>query len=147
MNQKQKSKLEGKNINLTINLESESKITNESSCTNIKINKSTYSFKFELKENINGDLQLAISIINDEEILIINFDSENSTILTNTPYKKDFSETNSNSLKSDAIIALILPIVFVLADIIGIIIYLKNKKNPDKNESSSRTESITKIIN
>ena len=46
MNQKQKSKLEGKNINLTINLESESKITNESSCTNIKINKSTYSFKF-----------------------------------------------------------------------------------------------------
>ena len=124
-----------------INLESESKITIESNCIIIKIKESSYTLNCKLKDNIKGDLQSAISFINDEEILLIYFDSENSNITTINPYKKYFSKTSS--LKLDEIVAIILPIIFVLAAVIGIIIYLKYKKNYDKNESSSRTESTT----
>ena len=126
-----------------INLESESVITTESNCIIIKINESSYALNCELRDNINGDLQSGISFINDGEILVVNVDSGNSTITINNPYKKYFSKTTS--LKSGEIVAIILSIVFVLASIIGIIIYLKNKKNHDKNESSS-TESSSKII-
>ena len=143
--QEPKSKLENKNIDLMINLESESEITTESSCTIIKI-ASTYTLKCELKENINGDLQSAISFINDEEILLVNFDVRNSTITKNNPYKKYFSKTSPNGLKSGEIVAIILPIVFALAVIIGVIIYLKNKKNHDENDSSSKVESTTENL-
>ena len=126
IDQEPKSKLENKNINLMINLESESKITTESNCIIIKINENPYTLNCELKDNIKGDLQSAISFINDDEILLVNFDIGNSTITTNNPDKEYFSK--SSSLKSNVIIAIILPIVVVLAAIIGIIIYSKNKK-------------------
>ena len=127
-----------------INLESESEITTDSNCIIIKINENSYTLNCELKDNMNGDLQSAISFINDEEILLVNFDSGNSTITKNNPYKKYFSKTSS--LKSGEIVAIILTIVFVLAAIIGIIIYLKNRKNHDKNESSSKVESTTENL-
>ena len=130
-----------------INLELESKITTESDCIIDKINESSYSLNCELKDNINGDLQSAISFINDEEILLVNFDSGYSIITTNNPYENYFSKkTSSNDLNSGKIVAIILPIVFVLIAIIGIIIYLKNKKNNDKNELSSRKESASSKI-
>ena len=53
-----------------INLYSQSKITIESNCIIIKINQSSYTLNCELKDNINGDLQSAISFINDKEILL-----------------------------------------------------------------------------
>jgi len=147
IDQEPKSKLENKNINLMINLESESKITTESDCIIDKINESSYSLNCELKDNINGDLQSAISFINDEEILLVNFDSGYSIITTNNPYENYFSKkTSSNDFNSGKIVAIILPIVLVLGAIIGIIIYLKNKKNHDKNESSSKTETTSNKI-
>ena len=142
MNQEPKTKLEGKNINLIINLESEDEIKTESECTISKNNENSYSLNCELRQNTNGDLQWSFSFINNEEILLINFYNENSTITINTPYKKYFSRNSSKGLKSGAIIALILPIAFVLAAIIIFVIYLKNKNNPNKSESSRITESI-----
>jgi hypothetical protein len=75
--QEPKSKLENKNINLMINLYSESEIKTESDCTIIKINQSSYTLNCELKEDINGDLQSAISFINDKEILFVYFNIGN----------------------------------------------------------------------
>ena len=142
MNQEPKSKLEGKNINLMINLESEDEISTESNCTIIKNNENSYTLNCESRQNIDGDLQTAISFINEEEILLINFEGgNNGTITINTPYKKYFLRKSSKGLKSGEIVAIILPIVFVLAAVIGLIIYFKNKKNTDNNESSIKTES------
>ena len=124
-----------------INLYSESEIKTESDCTIIKINQSSYTLYCELKDNINGDLQSAISFINDTDILLVNFDNGNSTITNNNHHKKYFLKTSS--LKSGEIVAIILPIAFVLAAIIGTIVYLKNIKNHDNNELSSRNESTT----
>ena len=149
-----------------LNLDSENEITIESNCTIAKINESFYSLICEIKDNINVDLKSGFSSINDEEILLVNFDRRNSTITTNNTYEEhEENEDNeepekheehevyyskkksSNSLNAGKIVAIILPIVLVLGAIIGIIIYLKNKKNHDKNESSSRNEStINKII-
>ena len=91
MNQEPKSKLEGKNINLMINLKSEDEISTESSCTIIKNNENSYTLNCELRQIIDGDLRTAISFINEEEILLINFDGGNNSIITiNTHYKKYF---------------------------------------------------------
>ena len=77
-----------------------------------------------------------------EEILLINFDGGySSTITINTPYKKYFLRKSSKGLKSGEIVAIILPIVFVLAAVICLIMYFKNKKNHVKSESSIKTES------
>ena len=108
-----------------INLYSESEIETESDCTVVKNNESSYTLNCDFKDNINGYLQSAISFINDEEILIVNFDIGNSTITTNNSYKKYFSKTSSNGFKSWEIVAIILPIMFALAAILGIIPYLK----------------------
>ena len=143
--QEPKSKLENKNINLMVNLESESEIAKESNCTIIKIKENSYTLNCKLNDNVKADLQSAISFINDEEILLVNFDNGNSTITKNNPYEKYFFSKTS-PLKSGGIVAIILPIIFVLAAIIGIIIYLKNKKKHDKNESSSKTESTSNKI-
>ena len=140
IDQEKKSKLEGKNINLTINLE-ENEISTESPCTIFKNNETSYSLDCELKENIIVDLDSAISFINEEEILLISFDNGNSTLEINTPHNKYFSK-NSKGLKSGEIFAIILPIAFVLIAIIGLVIYFKNKKNHGKNESSTISESI-----
>ena len=91
MNQEPKSKLEGKNINLMINVESEDEISTESACTIIKNNENSFTLNCELRQIIDGDLRTAISFINEEEILLINFDGGNNSIITiNTPYKKYF---------------------------------------------------------
>ena len=127
MNQEPKSKLEGKNINLMINLESEDEISTESSCTIIKNNENSYTLNCESRKNIDGDLQAAISFINDEEILLINFDGGyNSTTTINTPYRKYFLRKSSKGLKSGEIVAIILPIVFVLAAAIKKILIIMN---------------------
>ena len=52
IDQEPKSKLENKNINLMINLESESKILTDTDCTIVKINESSYTLNCELKDNI-----------------------------------------------------------------------------------------------
>ena len=49
----------------------------------------------------------------------------------------NFLRKSSKGLKSGEIVAIILPIVFVLAAVIGLIIYFKNKKNTDNNESKA----------
>ena len=137
MNPEPKTKLEGKNINLMINLESEDEIKTESNCTISKNNENYYTLNCELRHNTDGDLKAAISFINDEEILVVNFVNKNSTIRINIPSEKYFNRNHSKSLKTGEIIALILPIVFVLAAIIIFVIYLKKKNNPDKNESDT----------
>ena len=125
-----------------INLKSEDEISTESSCTIIKNNENSYTLNCQLRQNIDTDLQTAISFINEEEILLINFEGgNNNTITINTPYKKYFLGKSSKGLKSGEIVAIILSIVFVLAAVIGLIIYFKNKKNTDNNESSKENES------
>ena len=143
--QKPKSNLENKKINLMFNLYSESQIEAESICTIIKINENNYTLNCELNRNINVDLQSAISFINDEEILLVNFDNGYNSIITNNPSRRYISK-NSNGLKPGAIIAIILPLVFALITTIGVAIYMKKEKITNENKTEIGTESIIKIL-
>ena len=145
MIQKPKSNLENKKINLMFNLYSESQIEAESICTIIKINENNYTLNCELNRNINVDLQSAISFINDEEILLVNFDNGYNSIITNNPSRRYISK-NSNGLKPGAIIAIILPLVFALVIVIGAAIYMKKGKNTNKNKIEIGNESIIKTL-
>ena len=145
MIQKPKSNLDNKKINLMINLNSESQIETESICTIIKNNENNYTLNCESNRDINGDLQSAISYINNEEILLVNFDSGYNNIITNNSSRKYISK-NSNGLKPGAIIAIIIPLVFVLATIIGVAIYMKKEKVTNENKKEIGTESIIKVL-
>ena len=144
MNQKPKSNLDNQNINLIINLDSESKIKTESSCTINKINENNCTLNCKYTENIKGDLQGAISFINDDEILIVNFDSgNNNTVITKNPTTRKYYSKNSTRLKAGAIVAIILALAFALAAVIGVVICMKNK---NVNKTEAGRESIIQIL-
>ena len=146
MTQKPKTNLHNMNINLMFNLESDTKITSESSCVISKINSNTYILNCELNENIEGDLQSSISFINDQEILLVNFDGgKNTMIKVNNANKLYISKSSSTDLEAGAIIAIILTCAVVLAAIIGIIIYLKHKKNNIK-KAKEANDSIVSMV-
>ena len=146
MNQKPKSNLENKNINLMINLESESKIKTESSCTIIKSTENNYTLNCKYNENIKGDLQSAISFISDDEILLVNFDGgNNNTIIAKNPTARKYISKKSNGLKAGAIVAIVLALVFALAAVIGIALCMKNGSIFNRNKTEG-SESIAQII-
>ena len=146
MNQTPKSNLENKNINLMINLESESKIKTESSCTIIKSTENNYTLNCKYNENIKGDLQSAISFISDDEILLVNFDGgNNNTIVTKNPTAIKYVSKKSNGLKAGAIVAIVLALVFALAAVIGIALCMKNGNIFNRNKTEG-SESIAQIL-
>ena len=92
MIQKPKPNLESKKINLMFNLYSENKIETKSFYTIIKINQNNYTLNRELNGYINSDLQSAISFINNEKILLANFDNGYNNIITNNPSRRYISK-------------------------------------------------------
>ena len=147
MNPKPISNLENKNIDLMINLESESKIKTESRCTIIKINESNYTLNCKYNENIKGDLQGAISFIDEDEILLVNFDGgNNNTIITKNPTTRKYISKKSNGLKPGAIVAIVLALAFALAAVIGVAICMKNKNISNVNKTEKGSESIIQIL-
>ena len=145
MIQKPKSNLENKKINLMINHYSDNKIETESICTVIKNDENNYTLNCKSNRNINGDLQSSISFINDEEILLVNFDNGYNNIIINNPSRRYISK-NSNGLKPGAIIAIILPLVFALITAIGVAIYMKKENITNENKTEIGTETIIKIL-
>ena len=150
MLEKPKSDLDKKRINLTINLDSDNNIYTESICTIFKINDNNYTLNCEFNENIEVDLQNAISFINDEEILLVNFDSGNNTIITNNnnknPTNKRYISKKSNGLKPGTIVAIILALAVTVATVVGLAIYMKNQKNINVIKTETGRESIIQIL-
>ena len=128
-----------------INHYSDNKIETESICTVIKNDENNYTLNCKSNRNINGDLQSSISFINDEEILLVNFDNGYNNIIINNPSRRYISK-NSNGLKPGAIIAIILPLVFALITAIGVAIYMKKENITNENKTEIGTETIIKIL-
>ena len=131
------------NFALIMNSASNDKTQIEANCNIADIIGNNYTLNCKSNENIEGDLQSAISFI-DDDILIINFneitDSEieletNSTSLSGSGR---FSRKKSGGLNAGAIVGIILALVIAIISIIAVMIYCK-KENHNKHEANEST--------
>ena len=81
-------------------------------------------------ESFKGEIQSAISFIDNNDILLLNFaDIKESNInIEATPNNRKFFMTKGKKLGAGAIVGIIISIIVVIALIVFIIIYLRKKK-------------------
>ena len=103
----------------------------EVNCTIIDINDNNYTLNCGGKKDVLYDLQGAVSITNNE-LLVINFDNDtNSEVIFNSfkKYYKLFSLKKNGGLTAGAIVGIIVPFVAVLSAVIILMIYDRRRKN------------------
>ena len=141
-------KLENKNITLLINLENENdeKTEVEVQCNISNITRSNYILYCKSNETFLGELQNAISFIDNNDLLLLNFANINDSIIdieANTNNRRFFIK-NGNKLGAGAIVGIIIPIIAVIALIIFLVFHLRNK---NKRVAYDYSESSIKAIN
>ncbi len=151
MVEKPKSELDKKNITLIINTDSEGETTTNSSCTVYKITDNNYTLNCESSEKSEIDLQSAISFINNEEILLVNFDNGNNTNANtestkSNPTNRRYVSKSSGGLNAGGIVAIILAHALVVAAVVGMIFYMKNANVPNEIRAESVKESVIEKI-
>ena len=137
-----------KDLSLMMNIENsenEEEITKEADCTVTNINNDKYTLDCTAKDKNTSNLQSAISIIDDKDILLVNFNSngnndDNGTILD--PYIEDdvqnvkYHYKKSGGIGAGAIVGIVLACVAALAAVITAILCLKKSPNSTTNIDS-----------
>ena len=139
-------KLENKNITLLINLENEidEKTEVEVQCNISNITRNNYILYCKSNETFIGELQNAISFIDNNDLLLLNFDNINDSIIdieANTNNRRFFIK-NGNKFGAGAIVGIIIPIIAVIALIIFLVFHLRNKNKKVAYDSESSAEAI-----
>ena len=139
-----------------INFENDEKIETKVNCTISNNTRNNFTLNCQTKEKFKSDLESAVSIIDDGDILLINFLNMNDSMITFKDTKTSgiyFRTNGNNNLSTGSIIGIIIPLVLVLAIVVFTIYYLgtikKNKKAAYDLESSRKglkTIHIWKII-
>ena len=131
-----KPKLSNKNLILYINIESETNSKEEIQCKVTNILFDNYSLTCKANKAFKGDLQSAVSYIDDGDILLVNFDKINQSsidvdIETN---QKFFFSKNSGGLKPGFIAIIVIIPIIAIAAIIVLTHYFKKKSNVGKDD-------------
>ena len=139
-------KLENKNITLMINLENEidGKVEIEVQCNISNITRNNYILYCKSNETFIGELQSAISFIDNNGLLLLNFDNINDSIIdieANTNNRRFFIKTG-NKFGAGAIVGIIIPIIAVIALIIFLVFHLRNKNKRVAYDSESSVKAI-----
>ena len=140
---------ENKNLFIMISLESGSRIETEIECDINNITLKSYLLHCKLNETFEANLQSAISFIDDNEILLINFDyynNYNESLIkieeNSVRYNSLFFKNNSGKFTPGAIVAIVIILLLATSSIIFLIICLKRrekKKNEDENKEEEST--------
>ena len=131
------------NFALIINSASNDKTQIEVNCNIADIIGNNYTLNCKSNENINGDLQSAISFI-DDDILIINFDGITDSeieIETNSTRLSDggrFYRKKRGGLNAGAIVGIILACAVAIISVIAVMVFCK-KENHNKHETNEST--------
>ena len=141
-------KLENKNITLLINLENEidEKTEVEVQCNISNITRNNYILYCKSNETFIGELQNAISFIDNNDLLLLNFANINDSIIDieSTTNNRRFFIKNGSKLGAGAIVGIIIPIIAVIALIIFLVFHLRNK---NKIVAYDYSESSVKALN
>ena len=132
-------KLDNKNLLLMINLENNDTTDIQIPCNISNITKNKYILHCKSNESFKGEIQSAISFIDNNDILLLNFaDIKESNInIEATPNNRKFFMTKGKKLGAGAIVGIIISIIVVIALIVFIIIYLRKKNEKDVNDTNS----------
>ena len=134
-------KLNNKNLILMTNLENDENPETQAQCNISNITRNNYILYCKSNKTFKGELQSAISFIDDNEILLLNFADINESIINNeiTQNNRRFYIKNGyNSLGAGAIAGIIIPIVAVIALITFLAFHLrKNNKTFNDGPDSS----------
>ena len=134
------------NLILLINgdSDSDSKTQIELNCNIIDIIENNYTLNCKLTNGIKGDLQSAISFIDNNDILLVNFDKiEDSKFQPETDsnsysHSGHFSRKNKSGLNAGAIVGIILACAIAVIGTIATMIYMK-KSNPSEQKIGEST--------
>ena len=139
-----------------INFENDEKIETKVNCTISNNTRNNYTLNCQTKEKFKSDLESAVSMIDDGDILLINFLNINDSMITFKDTKTSgiyFRTNGNNNLSTGSIIGIIIPLVLVLAIVVFTIYYLgtikKNKQaayDPESSRKGLKTIHIWKII-
>jgi len=141
-------KIENNNLTLMINLQSEEKNITEVECIINNNNTSKENYILNCKNSKSSktleiDLQSAISFMDDNDILLINFINTSDSIIKieteNKYYKRFFYRKQTGSLKPGIIAAIVIIIIVVLALTIFLVLYFKNKNAKLENNIEGST--------
>ena len=140
---------ENKDLLVMINVESDKKYYNEAECNITNITGHNYTLFCRSNETFDGDLQSALSFINNGNILIINFaiNNINNSSKINIESKRINNRFYYKNKVGDNISTIIVTIVIIIAiaSIIGLILYLKIKKTKSKCNEESNTSQKCKF--
>ena len=139
-----------KDLSLMMNIENsenEEEITKEADCTVTNINNDKYTLDCTAKDKNTYNLQSAMSIIDDKDILLVNINKngnndDNGTILD--PYIEDdvqnvkYHYKKSGGIGAGAIVGIVLACVAALAAVITAILCLKKSPNSTTNIDSDK---------
>ena len=138
-------------LKLMISTVSNNEPSIEANCSVANIKEHNYTLTCKSYKKFSGYLQSAISFIDNNNILLINFDNKyyNKNISffnvdIDNAYRYFKKSEGDNTGTGTFIIAIIIPILVVLAIIIGIVIYLRKK---NMNKSNTIEESVIKNFN
>ena len=137
-------RFENNSLSVMIHDKSGSRIETEIGCDINKIALQKYLLYCKSNETFEGDLQSAISFIDYNGILLINFDNYNDSLIKieddPVKYNKFFFKNNSGKLSPGVIVAIIIILVVAISSIISIIIYLKRRsENKDINKKGNES--------
>ena len=130
-------KIDNKNLLLMINLENNDTIQIPCIISNITINK--YILNCKSNESFKGEIQSAVSFIDNNNILLLNFaDIKESNIdIETTPNNRKFFTKKENKLGAGAIVGIVISIIVVIALIAFIIFHLRKNNKKDVNDTNS----------
>jgi len=145
-------KLENRNLTIMVNFESnETKTMKEIECTINNITRKSYCLNCTANETFENDFQSAMSFIDDDDILLINFattttNDSNISNINHEKYKNSYIHfrTNNGSLGAGSIIGLIVALVAVFIITMLIIVYLRKKSKKFRSAEESTIVSIKK---
>ena len=132
-------KLDNKNLLLMINLENNDTTDIQIQCNISKITGNNYILHCKSNESFKGEMQSAVSFIDNDDILLLNFvDIKESNInIEATRNNRKFFIKKASKLGAGAIVGIIIPIIVVIALIAFVIFHFKKKNKKDVNDSNS----------
>ena len=138
-------KLDNKNLILMINLENNEKSQIQVQCNISNISRNKYILYCKSNVTFKGELQNALSLIDNNDLLLLNFAHINESIinLETTQNNRRFFIKTGNKLGAGAIVGIIIPIIVIIALIIFLILlHFRNKNKRVDYYSDSSIKAI-----
>jgi hypothetical protein len=135
--------IKNSNLSLMINLQSEDVTETEVDCIINNTLENNYELNCKSMQALDMDLQSALSFMDSNNVLLINFGNVSESIINteveNKNSKRLFFRKQSGGLKPGVIAAIVISLIVVLVAIISLVLYIRKQNLKSKNNSEDST--------